>query len=302
MPGPRDAARNLISDGHYSVGSLRQQHPAKPYAAAVTNNPLNLPAQHDAYYLRLADGTYQPTLHVQGAWLDYEQHMAPVGGLITHALERYEPRDDLQLARVSFEILGQMPAKPTRVDVEIIRPGRTIELMAATMVIDDRIAVRAQAWRLALTDTGAIAGHELEPMPAPETVPAWDIAGFWSGGYIDGLEVRRVEGSRPGRGRAWLRSPYDLVQGEPTSPAANFLRLVDTANGIATRVSPQEWMFPNTDLTVHLFRSPEAPWVGLDTTVSFGPSGVGLTSSVLHDIRGPVGRAEQILTIRRQPG
>lgn len=268
----------------------------------MTSNPLNLPAEHNAYYLRLSEDSFQPTLHVQGAWLDYEQHMAPVGGLLTHALEHHDPRPGLQLARVSFEILGQMPAKTTRVEVEVIRPGRTIELIAATMFIDDRMAVRAQAWRLAVGDTTAVAGHEYEPMPDPEDVPIWEMTGLWGGGYIDGLEVRRIPGSRPGRGRAWLRSPFELVKGEPSSAAAHFIRLVDTANGVATRVSPREWMFPNTDLTVHLFRTPEGPWVGLDTQVSFGPTGVGLTSSVLHDVRGPVGRAEQILTVRPHPG
>ncbi len=57
-------------------------------------------------------------------------------------------------------------------------------------------------------------------------------------------------------------------------------------------------MFPNTDLTVHLYRTPVGDWVGFDTSVSFGPTGVGLTSSILHDVEGPVGRAEQILTVR----
>jgi hypothetical protein len=33
-----------------------------------------------------------------------------------------------------------------------------------------------------------------------------------------------------------------------------------------------------------------------------GPTGLGLTSTTLHDERGPVGRAEQILTVRRLPG
>jgi hypothetical protein len=38
--------------------------------------------------------------------------------------------------------------------------------------------------------------------------------------------------------------------------------------------------------------------VGLDTTVVFGPDGAGLTTSVLHDRTGPVGRSEQLLTVR----
>ena len=57
-------------------------------------------------------------------------------------------------------------------------------------------------------------------------------------------------------------------------------------------------MFPNVDLSIHLYRSPVWGWVGLDTTVIFGADGVGLTSTTLHDRLGPVGRAEQILTVR----
>ena len=63
------------------------------------------------------------------------------------------------------------------------------------------------------------------------------------------------------------------------SPTAAYLGLVDTANGIVVREDPRTWMFPNVDLTVHLFRAPEAGWVGFDTTVTFGSDGLGLTSS-----------------------
>jgi hypothetical protein len=49
---------------------------------------------------------------------------------------------------------------------------------------------------------------------------------------------------------------------------------------------------------VHLFRAPEVGWVGFDTTVTFGTEGLGLTSSTLYDVHGPVGRSEQSLTVR----
>jgi hypothetical protein len=58
------------------------------------------------------------------------------------------------------------------------------------------------------------------------------------------------------------------------------------------------YVFPNVDLQVHLYREPTGEWVGLANSVTFGPDGIGLTSTVLHDANGPVGRAEQILTIR----
>jgi hypothetical protein len=60
-------------------------------------------------------------------------------------------------------------------------------------------------------------------------------------------------------------------------------------------------MFPNVDLGIHLHRQPAGRWTGLDTTVTFGPTGQGVTSTVLHDVAGPVGHAQQILTVRPLP-
>jgi hypothetical protein len=254
-----------------------------------------------ASYVPLGGDRYAPTIHVQGAWRDDEQHMAPVGGLIAHVIETHEPRPELLLARISYDILGVMPARPSVVDVRTIRPGRTIELVEATMSVDDRVVVRARAWRLATGDSAEAAGLELEPMPGPESFPVWTGMQMWGGGYIRSLEVRADPERRPGRARVWLRSANALVEGTEVSPTAAFLALVDTANGVAVRVPPGEWAFPNVDLTVHLLREPVAGWVGLDTRVSFDDNGIGLTSSVLHDVTGPVGTVEQILTVRRLP-
>ncbi|MER7072177.1 thioesterase family protein [Terrabacter sp. NPDC000476] len=258
---------------------------------------------HDtpASYRRLGPGHYAPTVHTQGAWRDDEQHMAPVSGLLAHEIDLHEPREGLQLARLSFDILGVIPARPSRVEVRTTRPGRTIELVEATMTVDDRAVVRAHAWRLAAHDSTPVAGVELEPIPGPDDLPEWAGTDTWEGGYIAGLEFRADPARRPGRTRTWIRARHPLVDGEPASPTADLVRLADTANGIAVRVSPKEWMFPNVDLTVHLVREPVRGWVGFDTRVSMGPTGLGLTSTTLHDEHGPVGRAEQILTVRRMP-
>lgn len=253
------------------------------------------------FYRPLGEGRFQPTEHIQGAWLEHEQHMAPVGGLIANQLETHERRDDLQLSKITYEILGQIRAEETTVAVEVARPGRTIELLTATATIGGRPVVRATAWRLAAGDTAAIAGHEFTALPPPTELPTVDMTRRWPGGYIRALEVRATEDSRPGRGRAWIRSDVQLLEEGGSTPTADFIRLVDTANGVAVRESPTEWMFPNTDLSIHLFRQPEPGWVGFDTSVAFGPTGVGLTSSTLHDINGPVGRCEQILTVRPMP-
>ena len=250
------------------------------------------------YYEPLGDDRYLPTGHVQGAWRDDEQHLSPVAGLLAHVVERHDPRPDLQLARVTYDVLGVIPLAESVVTVRTLRPGRTIELVEATLAVAGRTAVRASAWRLSRQDTTAVEGGYPPPLPAPAVMPLWAGAEVWAGGYIRSLDVRKAADGVPGRGQVWLRSDVQLVAGEDGAPTASFLRLVDTANGIAVRANPQEWMFPNVDLSVHLFRRPAGEWLGLDTSVTFGDDGLGLTSSWVHDERGPVGRVEQGLTVR----
>ncbi|MCQ9163847.1 MULTISPECIES: thioesterase family protein [unclassified Arthrobacter] len=259
--------------------------------------------QTQAYYRHLGGNLYASTVHAQGAWNDHEQHMAPVTGLMVRALEQFQPRADMRLTRFNFDILGLIPAGEFNIETTVLRPGRTIELLQAELVAGGRTAVRVTAWRMLTLDTTAVAALEDEPFPSLEESERWHGLNVWPGGFIASLEGRNIAGHRPGRGRAWLRTPHDMVDGEPTSALVRLMGLVDSANGIAARVPPGQgsYMFPNVDLSVHVYREPTGEWLGLDTKVTFAGDGIGLTSSVLHDEEGPFGRAEQILTVRPIP-
>lgn len=255
------------------------------------------------FFERIDEHRFRPTHHAQGAWNAEDQHFSPLAGLIAHAIDRHlaqRPDGGLALARISYDILGRLALDECEISVRTLRPGRTIELLEAVVIISERPVVRARAWLLATADTTAIARSPVRQLAAPESFDRWPMDDLWSGGYISSIDVRRHE-SAPGRATAWVSARVPLLAGEPISSLASFLALVDTANGIAVQQAPTEWMFPNLDLTVHLHRRPEGEWTGLDATASFGPGGHGLTSTVLHDVAGPVGQAEQILTVRPTP-
>jgi len=113
------------------------------------------------------------------------------------------------------------------------------------------------------------------------------------------MDVRRtLEG--PGRGTVWVRTPHPLVQDEEVGGIARLAGLLDVANGMSVRADPRDVAFPNVDLTAHLHRVPDGEWLGLDTTVTFGPAGAGLTSAVLHDTHGAFGFSGQSLVVRRR--
>ncbi|MQY29627.1 thioesterase family protein [Nocardia aurantia] len=265
---------------------------------------MTITGPESSYFERVGDDRFAPTRHVGGAWSTDEQHFSPLGGLIVHEIERIrarEHRPELLIGRLTFDILGAIAFAEFDIRVDIVRPGRTIELVQATATIGGRATVTARAWLMTAEDTGSVAGGEPPRLPDPETLTPWPLTSVWPGGYIASLDTRPVGPPQPGRTTAWVSTPVHLLAGEPVSPLAAYIALVDTANGIAVRQEPTKWMFPNLDLTVHLYRQPEGPWTGLDTSVTFGATGQGLTSTVLHDIHGPVGHAEQILTVRPQP-
>jgi hypothetical protein len=253
-----------------------------------------------AYFERLSStpdggGRFRATEHTGGGWNPAEQHIAPTVGLVAHCLAGGGP-----VQRLSVEILGTIGIDEVEVAVQTVRPGRTIELVEATVTWAGRAVVRARAWRLAGSDTSAAALAVESPLPPREELAAWDMSAGWPGGYIASLEVRHRDVG-PGRAQAWLRSRQDLLDGEDVSDLTRSLLLADTANGLVQGPERRGWFYPNVELTAHLFRAPAGEWVGMDTSVSWGPGGHGLTATVLHDEAGPVGRVAQLCTLRPMP-
>lgn len=254
-----------------------------------------------AYFHPLGESRYEATEATGGAWNPHQQHIAPTLGLLVHALEQRPEAGNLQLARLSFDIYGTVPIGEVEISTSVLRPGRTIELSEATLSHDHRSVAVLRAWSLAAFDTADLEVSPLPELPARNDMDPWSPGETWPGGFIRSFEsYRRVIGQ--GRAQAWLRPETELVSGQEVSPLARYIGVVDVANGLSLAVDPRTAAFPNVDSTVSLFRQPRGEWVGLDTTQSAGPGGVGLTQTVLHDDHGPVGTLTQTLTIRRAAG
>ena len=253
-----------------------------------------------AYFRRLNDHQFRATEHVSGAWATTEQHVSPALGLLAHAIEvhRDARRDDqLPLARLSYDIFGTIPIDVVDIEVEVVRPGSTIELVEARLRYAGRVALVLRAWLMKRYETAAFAAAPLGNIEPPDRMVPWDPSTFWPGGFVSSVEVRRAE-QEPGRAVFWLRTSVVLVDGEPVSDLARAVGLFDMANGVTPRVASSQLAFPNVDLTAHLFEAPRGEWLGFDTSVNFGANGIGLTHSTIHDLRGPVGTIAQCLTLR----
>lgn len=253
-----------------------------------------------AYFERLGAHRFRATEHTGGAWDLETQHIAPALGLLAHAVEQDRDarrNDGLVLTRLSYDILGTVPIAEFEIGVEVVRAGRTIELVEAVLAHDERPAVRLRAWLMKERDTSEIQGTGHRRIPGPDEMPEWDPTSIWPGGFIGSVEVRRDQ-VEPGRAGYWVRTTQRLLDDEEVSRTAAVAGLLDVANGMTVRAAPTAVAFPNVDLTAHLFARPGVGWLGFETVVSFGADGLGLTTSVVHDEAGPVGTSAQLLTVR----
>jgi hypothetical protein len=249
--------------------------------------------------------SWTATEATRGPWDDAHQHAGPPSGLLGRALERFQPREDARIVRVTVDILRPVPITELEVDLEVARPGKRVELLEAVMTSGGEVVLKARAWRLR-TPALALDGLESvsrEPLPGPET-GRWEpfFPGVAEVGYHTHMDWRFLRGSfrEAGPATAWLKMKVPLLPGEEPSPLVRVLVAADSANGVSCALDPREFLFVNTDLNVFLYRVPEGEWVGMDSRTLLDPSGAGLTETVLHDRSGPVGRALQTLYVAKR--
>ncbi len=203
---------------------------------------------------------------------------------------------------MTFEILRPVPIGPVRVEAELVRPGRSVQMIEATLSGEAGELVKARAWRIRSGEIeipDAVAATPAPP-PGPET---GDQPEFFETaqavGYHTAMEWRSVKGGfrEPGPATVWMRMGCRLVAGEEPTPLQRTLVAADVGNGISAVLDWRRYLFINVDLSVHLERMPEGEWVCVDAVTLPQRSGIGTAESVLSDERGRIGRAAQALLI-----
>jgi hypothetical protein len=260
-------------------------------------------AMPPAFYAHDGD-RFVPSELTRGPWDPGHQHAGPPAALLGRALERCEPREGAQLGRVTFEILGPVPIAPLAVSARVVRPGRSVELIEASLAGPDGEVMRATAWRLVTRPV------ELDPPPAADPPPPGPDEGeerpfFPTGadvGYHVAMDYRFVRGAfvEPGPATVWMRMRQPLVEGEEPTPLQRVLVAADSGNGVSAALDYRRFVFINTDLSVHLTRMPAGEWVCLESTTYPEPQGIGMSDTALWDERGRLGRAAQTLLVRER--
>jgi hypothetical protein len=91
-----------------------------------------------------------------------------------------------------------------------------------------------------------------------------------------------------------------LVDAEEVTQLQRLAMVADCANGVGAALDPEQFVFMNTDTTVHLHRMPTGNDFALRARGSIGPDGIGVTTADIFDRQGFIGTVAQTLLVQRR--
>ena len=249
---------------------------------------------------------FVPTGLARGPWDPNQMHGGGPAALIARAVERAVviEGEDVADVRLTIELLRPVTLAPIAVRTTVVRPGKRVQLVGASVVDRDGVeAARAVGLRVRRADLGLPTadqdGAKPPSSPGAEVQFAFEahdehFAKVWQ--WREGVGAIR----EPGPAALWARLVTPIVAGETTSGVMRCAALADFGNGISGIFPMEEYLFINPDLTVYLHRDPLGGWLCLDATTWASPDGRGYAESAIWDERGRVGRSVQGLFLDRR--
>lgn len=261
------------------------------------------PDEPAALFRRTGASTYVPTGHARGAWDRGLMHGAAIAALIAGRLHGPE---GWTLARFTIEILAPVPMAPCELRLTPPGGGRRAQRGGAELVSGEKLVATATS---VLVRQGSVEPPDRqEPSPFDREVPPLaepdrgvaDVVGWDS---FDSRSIAMAWQKVPGdhRSHQWISLAVPVVEGEPIQGIELAAVAADYAQTAVARVLPfAEWSFRNTEITVHLARTPAGSWVGVRSDAVIGDGGTGFNDGALFDERGALGRSAASLVVERR--
>jgi hypothetical protein len=252
---------------------------------------------------------FVPSDTTRGGWNDDHQHGSPPAGLLARAVEEVATAAPMQVVRFTVDLFRPVPLTPLHTETDVVRAGRRIQVVDATLFTDDVLVGRASALKVRTTHL-ALEPHvgTVFDMPGgPDGLErlVWDPnndQGRVRRFHLHGVEIRSFDDSFAsyGPGHTWFRLAQPLVDGEELSPFVRLAITADLSNGNAQRLDVEHWSYINADITLYAHRMPEGEWIGMSSHADQHGSGIGVVTTTVYDTSGPIGTISQAQVIDRR--
>lgn len=238
---------------------------------------------------------FAPTALAQGPWGGTISGNY-VGGLLGHVIDRDTGDPELQPVRLTVDLMRPVAMAPVQVQTSVVRSGRRLKLVDATMTQSGAVVARASALMLRRGEqppgprwSTPVRMPPVPPMPDPP--PRRAVLLVWTYGSNGdapsaGLGAWRHDGPK----WIWTRDLGPLVAGTEQSPFTRAAVVGEMASSL-THFGLDGLPFINADYTMTLSRLPETPYLGLAAMTHTSHHGVATGTAVVVDELGPIGTA-----------
>src|SRR3954449_7186166 len=113
--------------------------------------------------------TFVPTGLARGPWSPDAQHGGPPAALLVRATEAVDAPAPMQVAGATFELLRPVPLTPLTVATEVLRPGKRVQLVGASLRAGEVEVMRATSLRIRTADLPVEVGIDAGVPDLPET-------------------------------------------------------------------------------------------------------------------------------------
>ena len=233
----------------------------------------------------------------EGPWDPSYQHGGPVCALFATVLEAVPTKVAMRAGRLTVDLMRTVPVAPLHAATRIVREGKRLQVVEASLAHDGVEVARASALRMRIGASADALTHSRRPNEAPPPEPG-DLdtsrlaaAGLRVPGFIRALDMSRVAGGL-GTGApaiSWFRLKVPVVLGEDASPWARLAAMADFTSGTANFLEIDRWSSINADVTLNMLREPTTDWIAVDAVAHVAGDGIGHSRASLYDLHGLVG-------------
>jgi hypothetical protein len=294
-PGPTDAPD--LAETPYPPAAMEKARPEEALIEIVEHT-------------RLADRSITrilPSSLTGGPWNPGHQHGGAVVATCARFLSRVDAPVPMRIARLTTEMFRGVPVAPLDVETRIIRSGRRIQSVEASLVDPETKTIFARATALRIRETDEIpeleASGERDPALGrrPETAPTMrPPENLYVPEFIRACDLipgGTDDGGRPGTN--WTRFCCRIVTDESPTPIERMAAVLDFASGTFNVMDYTRYSAINPDLTIHVLRPPRSDWIALRGHTLRSADGIGQSEAIAYDDHGPVARIAACLLLGR---
>jgi len=215
-----------------------------------------------------------------------------IGGLLGWAAEGAVDDLELQPARLTVDLPRPTALAPIEVRTRVLRDGRRLRLVEATLDQGGTEVARASALFLRRCEqpAGEVWSQDVSMPPLPPDDELAD-AHLFVRTYGWGAAVQNPQSGWVGETGAkytWLQLTQPLVEGQPLTAFTRAAMAGDITASLANW-GTNGLEFINADYTLTLSRLPEGSVLGLASHSHHSHAGVATGSATLVDEQGPIG-------------